>query len=289
MTGAQRNPQEDANAPSNGSTRSVESTQTPKRSKDDERVLVVPTRLFRDGGVFQGFSAAAISRCDALFAPESTRFTRRGDAERDPEFKQLIPYILFVCEDSATGRPSVFAYRRGDGQGETRLRSKWSVGVGGHINDVDAGAGASANGENGGNKENRGSWGSGKDGKRGEGGENASARPQTAENVAATPFGTDLFSAGAAREIAEEVVLGAPILRFERVGLVNDDATEVGRVHLGVVCVATLAAPLLTSNEPDLAESGFRPVDELLAEIDAEPERFESWTTLALRGLYAKN
>ena len=234
--------------------------ETPKRSKDDERVLVVPTRLFRDGGVFQGFSAEAISRCDALFAPESTRFTRRGDAERDPEFKQLIPYIIFVCEDSATGRPSVFAYRRGDGQGETRLRSKWSVGVGGHINDVDAGVGAAANGESGGTGEN-----------------------------AATPFGTDLFSAGAAREIAEEVVLGAPILRFERVGLVNDDATEVGRVHLGVVCVATLAAPELKSNEPDLAESGFRFVDELLAEIDAEPERFESWTTLALRGLYAKN
>lgn len=231
--------------------------ETPKRSKDDERVLVVPTRIFRDGGVFQGFSTAAVSRCDALFAPESTRFTRRGDAERDPELKQLIPYILFVCEDSSTGRPSVFAYRRGDGQGETRLRSKWSVGVGGHINDVDAGAGAAANDENG-------------------------------ENAAATPFGNDLFSAGAAREIAEEVVLGAPILRFERVGLVNDDATEVGRVHLGVVCVATLAAPKLKSNEPDLAESGFRPVDELLAEIDAEPERFESWTTLALRGLYAK-
>ncbi len=247
--------------------------ETSKRSKDDERVLGVPTRLFRDGGVFQGFSAEAISRCDALFAPEATRFMRRGDAERDPEFKQLIPYIIFVCEDSTTGRPSVFAYRRGDGQEETRLRSKRSVGVGGHINDVDAGGGASANGEKGGNGESE---------------TGAAIRPQTAENDASTPFGSDLFSAGAAREIAEEVVLGAPILRFERVGLVNDDATEVGRVHLGVVCVATLAAPALKSNEPDLAESGFRPVDELLAEIDAEPERFESWTTLALRGLYAE-
>lgn len=269
MDGAQRNSGKEATASSNAATA--------KRSKDDERVLVVPTRLFRDGGVFQGFSTAAISRCDALFAPESTRFLRRGDAERDPEFKQLIPYIIFVCEDSSTGHPSVFAYRRGDGQGETRLRSKWSVGVGGHINDVDAGAGASANGEIGASE------------KGGEGEGDAATRPQTAENGAASPFGTDLFSAGAAREIAEEVVLGAPILRFERVGLVNDDATEVGRVHLGVVCVATLAAPKLTSNEPDLAESGFRAVDELLAEIDAEPERFESWTTLALRGLYAKN
>lgn len=238
MTGEQRNARQEAPA----------SQTTAPRSKDDERVLVVPTRLFREGGVFQGFSTEAVSRCDALFAPEATRFMRRGDAERDPEFKQLIPYIIFVCEDEATGRPSVFAYRRGDGQGETRLRSKWSVGVGGHINDVDA----------------------------------------ESETDAATAPGTDLFSAGAAREIAEEVVLGAPILRFERVGLVNDDATEVGRVHLGVVCVATLAAPALTSNEPDLAESGFRAVDELLAEIDAEPERFESWTTLALRGLYAE-
>lgn len=256
MDGAQRNPEEEATV-ANGSTR----TETPKRSKDDERVLVVPTRLFRDGGVFQGFSAEAISRCDALFAPESTRFLRRGDAERDPEFKQLIPYIIFICEDSATGRPSVFAYRRGDGQGETRLRSKWSVGVGGHINDVDANGASAAE---------------------------TLKTPETPENVPAAPFGNDLFSAGAAREIAEEVVLGAPILRFERVGLVNDDGTEVGRVHLGVVCVATLAAPLLASNETDLAESGFRPVDELLAEIDAEPERFETWTTLALRGLYAK-
>ena len=286
MNDAQNAPQDDANVSANGlnvsSNRSAERAETPKRSKDDERVLVVPTRLFRDGGVFQGFSTAAISRCDALFAPESTRFMRRGDAERDPEFKQLIPYIIFVCEDSTTGRPSVFAYRRGDGQGETRLRSKWSVGVGGHINDVDADAGAAATAATAATDE------TGETGETGKDGENASIQPQTAENAAATPFGNDLFSAGAAREIAEEVVLGAPILRFERVGLVNDDETEVGRVHLGVVCVATLAAPELKSNEPDLAESGFRPVDELLAEIDAEPERFESWTTLALCGLYAK-
>ncbi len=225
------------------------------RTKDDERVLVVPTRLFREGGVFHGFSADELSRRDSLFAAESVRFMRRGDAERDPEFKQLIPYVLFVCEETP-GRPAVFVYRRGDGRGETRLRSKRSVGVGGHVNDVDAASAANLSND-----------GSGSNG---------------------APFGTDLFSVGAAREIAEEVVLGAPILRFERVGLVNDDETEVGRVHLGVVCRATLAAPKLTSNEPDLAESGFRFVDELLAEIDAEPEAFETWTTLALRGLYAE-
>lgn len=261
----------DAQSASRQETTVAPAAETPKRSKDDERVLVVPTRLFRDGGVFQGFSTEAVARCDALFAPESTRFMRRGAAERDPEFKQLIPYIVFVCEDAAGGRPSVFAYRRGDGQGETRLRSKWSVGVGGHINDVDA------NGES-----------ASQTSQTSEIAE-LTQTAQTPERLPSSPFGTDLFSAGAAREIAEEVVLGAPILRFERVGLVNDDETEVGRVHLGVVCVATLAAPELTSNEPDLAESGFRLVDELLAEIDAEPERFESWTTLALRGLYAKN
>ncbi len=207
-------------------------------SKDDERVLVVPTRLFREFGAFQGFSRSAAERCAGLFSSNELRFLRRGDAERDPNFKQLIPYVIFVATD-ANGRASVFVYRRGDGQGEKRLRAKRSAGIGGHINDGDE---FSAN--------------------------------------------ADLFDAGTRREIAEEVVLGAEIVSFERVGLVNDDSTEVGTVHLGVVCLAELAAPALTSNEPDLLEAGFRVVDELLAEIDAEPEAFETWTILALKGLF---
>ena len=70
-----------------------------RRQKDEERVLVVPTSLFRAIGSFQGFSAAAVAEANALFASDQLRFIRRGDAERDPQFKQLIPYALFTWTD----------------------------------------------------------------------------------------------------------------------------------------------------------------------------------------------
>ena len=207
-------------------------------SKEDERVLVAPTELFRSIGTFQGVLTESLDRYDPLFAPGATRFMRRGDAELDPNFKQLIPYVVFTCEQD--GKRLVFAYRRGKGQGEARLRSKWSVGIGGHVNDGDLG---------------------------------------DSENA---------FDAGTKREIAEEVSLDANIASFARVGLVNDDSTEVGSVHLGVVCRVELDAPKLRSNEPDLLEARFREVGELLAEIDEAPERFESWTVFAMRDVIAR-
>ncbi len=54
-------------------------------------------------------------------------FLRRGDAEYDPVYKQLIPYQLFIRQDH------FFVYQRGDGVGEGRLASRLSVGIGGHI------------------------------------------------------------------------------------------------------------------------------------------------------------
>ena len=91
---------------------------------------------------------------------------------------------------------------------------------------------------------------------------------------------------GAAGLTVQEVVLDANVVTFRKVGLVNDDETEVGRVHLGVVCRVELDAPKLRSNEPDLLEARFRPVSELLREVKEDPSRFESWTTLALLGLF---
>jgi len=213
-------------------------------SKDDERVLVVPTRRFRELGDFQGFSKDALERCDALFDPSCLRFMRRGDAELDFDFKQLIPYVLFIYRDSSRNRTEAFAYLRGKGQGEKRLLSRWSVGVGGHINSDDS--------------------------------------------LCSGEERTDLFTSGAMREIKEEVVLNAPIRSFRKVGLVNDDSTEVGRVHLGVVCVVELERPEMSSNEPDLLEAKFRDVDELLQEMRERSERFESWSILALRELFEK-
>ena len=115
------------------------SEEAARRAKDEERVLAIPTGVFRELGVFQGFSAA-MDEWKALATSERLVFLRRGDAEQDPEYKQLIPYVLFT-HASPEGDRSVFAYLRGPGQGEKRLVSKWSVGVGGHINDADAAEG----------------------------------------------------------------------------------------------------------------------------------------------------
>lgn len=58
-------------------------------------------------------------------------FIPRSDAEEDPSYKQIIPYVVL------TQRGKVFATRRLNKGGESRLHGKISIGIGGHINPVD--------------------------------------------------------------------------------------------------------------------------------------------------------
>ena len=61
-------------------------------------------------------------------------WTERAEAETDSSYKQIIPYMLFQNQD---GR--LLCYRR---QGsEKRLHGLYSCGIGGHIEESDAGAG----------------------------------------------------------------------------------------------------------------------------------------------------
>ena len=66
-------------------------------------------------------------------------FLERPHAERDPEFKQVIPYTVL------RRGPEVFVFRRLTGGGEARLHHLRSIGVGGHIEPVEA-AGAGGRG-----------------------------------------------------------------------------------------------------------------------------------------------
>lgn len=96
-----------------------------------EHVLVVPTLLFHEIGVFQGFNSDTGRYLETLLDPMHTLYLARPDAEEDPSYKQLIPYCLFRHGDS------IFHYTRGTKQGEARLHAKKSVGVGGHISTLD--------------------------------------------------------------------------------------------------------------------------------------------------------
>ena len=101
-----------------------------------EDVLVVPRALFERAGAFQGFRADAQAYLPLLLDPQHTSWRPRASVEDDPSFKQLIPYCLLAWRDGA-GAARYFAYTRGGGQSEARLRAKRSVGIGGHISSTD--------------------------------------------------------------------------------------------------------------------------------------------------------
>lgn len=58
-------------------------------------------------------------------------FMPREDAERDPTFRQIIPYTL-VCHNE-----KYLTVSRHKAQTESRLHNKLSIGIGGHINPID--------------------------------------------------------------------------------------------------------------------------------------------------------
>jgi predicted NUDIX family phosphoesterase len=200
----------------------------------EEKILVVPTQLFRDLGYFQGFSREIDSYWPRLVVGEHVEYRARGEMEEDPSFKQLIPYVLFRWTD-ASGAVHLFEYQRGSGQGERRLHAKRSVGIGGHISSIDAETGHSQN----------------------------------------------VYREGMRRELEEEVIIDTPY--HETVaGLINDDETPVGRVHLGMVHVCDVEEPNVRPREADILEARFSPVSDILSRLD----QFESWSQIAVQALF---
>ncbi|MGD0077340.1 MAG: hypothetical protein ABSB91_01795 [Sedimentisphaerales bacterium] len=97
----------------------------------EEQVLVVQRKVFEEAGAFNGLATDVQRYLDKLFAPGVPRFIPRPQAEIDPSFKQLIPYVIMTCQGK------YLSYVRGKRAGETRLVAKRSLGIGGHINPVD--------------------------------------------------------------------------------------------------------------------------------------------------------
>jgi predicted NUDIX family phosphoesterase len=87
----------------------------------------------------------------------------------------------------------------------------------------------------------------------------------------------EAYEAAMRRELAEEVSVGSAG-RIRRVGLINDDATPVGRVHLGVVHLFELDRPEVAPREEGLAEAQFLPIEA----IDARRGEFETWSQICI-------
>ena len=87
---------------------------------------------------------------------------------------------------------------------------------------------------------------------------------------------------GMKREIEEEVFLTANWT--ERcVGLINDDESEVGKVHLGIVHVFDLDSTKVAPREKSMIDAGFASPEQLVSELD----EFETWSQICLKSLFA--
>ena len=163
---------------------------------DGELVLVVPRAAVLAPPGWHGVRADGVEAVLAA-ARSAGRYLPRAEVERDPGYKQLIPYL--VLRDGAR----YFLMRRTSAGGDARLFERYSIGIGGHVEPGDG----------------------------------------------------DLLG-GLAREWREEIAADFEP-RFIPVGLVNDDTTDVGSVHLGVVFVADVAGRSVAIREATKLSGGF--------------------------------
>ena len=97
----------------------------------DEQVLVVERKVVEQVGVFHGLQFDVDRYLARLFVAGVPRFMPRPAAEKDPNYKQLIPYVIMTHDGKYLN------YIRGRRAGETRLVGLRSIGIGGHINPGD--------------------------------------------------------------------------------------------------------------------------------------------------------
>lgn len=201
----------------------------------EENVLVFPRSLFEQLGVFQGFNSDVDRYLPIILDIKNHNFMARAQAEINPSFKQIIPYVVI------TDGKSILHYVRGKKAGEQRLVAKGSVGIGGHINDEDY-----------------------------------------SDSLLAFTFGMQAFRDAVKREVCEELSIQGEF-DARPVGLINDDSTEVGRVHFGVVHVMFCTPDKVKKNEQVITQVEFIPIEELKKKRD----QMETWSQLCLDNIDA--
>ena len=92
--------------------------------------------------------------------------------------------------------------------------------------------------------------------------------------------GLQAFQDAVKREVCEELTVQGPF-DARPVGLINDDSTEVGRVHFGIVHVLFRTPEKVKKNEQVITQVEFIPIEEL----KVRREQMESWSQLCLDNL----
>jgi predicted NUDIX family phosphoesterase len=85
------------------------------------------------------------------------------------------------------------------------------------------------------------------------------------------------YLAGVQREVDEEIAVGCAYQNSVR-GILNDDSTEVGRVHLGVIHVFKLESDEVKKREAMITQLGFLSP----AELQERRATLETWSQICL-------
>ncbi|SRR6266545_499414 len=193
----------------------------------EERVLCFERKLLEELGVFQGLGLEIEKYLPVVTSSSHALYLNRSDAEQDKRYKQLIPYVLVICNGK------ILRYRRGRGGQETRLQGLYSVGIGGHISEEDHGL-----------------------------------------------FSNDCgYQDGMRRELMEEVAIDA--VKEAAVAVINDDSTEVGYVHFGVVHIMHAANETIAGRRSGIVAPEFVPIVEAVKDVSG----YESWSRFCLEHL----
>jgi predicted NUDIX family phosphoesterase len=97
----------------------------------EEQILVVERKVVEQIDMFHGLAFDVQRYLRGIFRQGVPRFMSRSQAEEDPAYKQLIPYVIMAHDGK------YLSYVRGRRAGEARLVGNRSIGIGGHINPRD--------------------------------------------------------------------------------------------------------------------------------------------------------
>ena len=200
----------------------------------EEKVLVIPRSLFNELGSFQGVSKDISKYLPIFLSTENLSFLIRNKAEKDENFKQLIPYSLFRKDGK------YLFYSRGKSGGEQRLHTKKSLGIGGHIN---------------------------------------------SEDFMDLKVDKNGYEISVHREIEEELDIEG---KYEGkiIGILNDDSTEVGKVHLGIIHLFEIQSGSIQAREEAISSLNFAPLSEIKEKYY---NKLETWSQLCVDFLLQEN
>ncbi|MFH1644564.1 MAG: hypothetical protein ABIA74_05315 [bacterium] len=98
--------------------------------KSDEKVLVIEREKILPDGGFHGIKPVDFDFYEKII-DKNKQFLWRSHMELNPNYKQVIPYLVFNYHDK------IFLMRRKKTSSERRLKNKYSLGIGGHIRQED--------------------------------------------------------------------------------------------------------------------------------------------------------